>query len=133
MKIYLVLLIILFSVVNVFAFDGDISIGAYINSTLRSKPGREYTIPNNYAEYIASVEVGHKMFSDIIRPYIKLETLMDEYGGDAFHPTSIKYELGIRAEVWKGLYVDLSHLCWHPIDSAGTVEQYNLVKVGVKF
>ena len=119
--------------INAFAFDGEISIGKYLNSTLRSRPGREYTIPNNYAEYVAEVEIGHKMFKDIFRPYLKLGTLMDENDGYLFHPSSIKYEVGGRVELYKGIYIDLSHLCWHPIDAGGSVEQYNLIKVGVKF
>ena len=113
-----------------FAWDGDLYFGKYINSTLRAKPGGEQA---SYAEWVGGVEVGHKMFNDNFRPYVKLETLMDEYGGYAFHPSSIKYEIGGRVELWKGIYVDASHLCFHPVDSAGTVEQFNLIKMGVKW
>jgi len=115
---------------NAFAFDGDIYAGKYINSTLRSRPGGGN---NGYAEYVAGVEVGHKLFNNKFRPYLKLETIMDEYTDDAFHPASIKYEIGGRVEVYKGIYIDVSHMCWHPVDSAGVVEQYNLIRIGVKF
>ena len=115
---------------NVFGFDGDIYMGKYINSTLRSKPGGMYT---NYSEYIGGVEVGHKLFNNKFRPYLKFETMLDEYNESTFHPASIKYEIGGKIEIYKGIYVDVSHLCWHPIDSAGIVEQYNLIKVGIKF
>ena len=135
MKTIIVIMCILMAA-PVAAWDGEIFIGKYINSTLRTKPGGGYTIPNKYAEFVVGLEIGHRVFEDTLlplRPYIKSETLIDEYSEDSFHPASIKYEIGIRAEIWKGLYADFSHLCWHPVDSFGDVEQYNLIKVGVKF
>ena len=114
------------------AFDGELYFGKYINSTLRSKPGGEQA---DYAEWVGAVEVGHWLFNDRFRPYLKLETLMDGIGEDdmSFHPASIKYDLGIRGELGHGLYVDFSHMCFHPVDSEGPVEQYNLIKVGLDF
>ena len=112
------------------AFDGELYFGKYINSTLRSKPGGEQA---DYAEWVGAVEVGHWLFNDRFRPYLKLETLMDGTNGDnTFSPASIKFDFGARVEVW-GLYIDASHMCWHPIDSGGPVEQYGLIKVGLDF
>jgi len=129
MKI-LIMCLCLFFTSSAAAWDGELYFGKYINSTLRAKPGEQ----SEYSEWVGGVEVGHRLWmGTFLRPYFKLETLMDEYNGDTFHPSSIKYELGIRAEYKHGIYVDLSHLCWHPIDSGGDVEQYNLIKIGVKF
>jgi len=111
------------------AWDGELYFGKYINSTLRVKPGDQ----TEYAEWVGGVEIGHQLFNNRFRPYLRLETLMDNYNGDSFHPASIKYEIGGRVELLGGIYLDASHLCWHPVDSGGTVEQYNLIKMGVKF
>jgi len=113
------------------AWDGGLYFGKYLNSTLRSKPGGE---ENNYAEWLGGVEIGHKLFKDRFRPYLRLETLMDGTNGDnTFSPASIKFDFGGRVEFYRGLYIDASHMCWHPIDSGGRVEQYNLIKLGVRF
>ena len=113
------------------AWDGELSFGKYFNSTFRSAPGGE---DQRYAEWIGGVEIGHLMFSDRLRPYVKLETLMDGVNKDnSFSPASIKYDMGIRAEIYGGVYLDLSHMCWHPVDDVGPVEQYNLIKVRVRF
>ena len=115
----------------VMAFDGELYFGRYLNSTLRSKPGNE---KNNYAEWVGGVEIGHQLFKDRFRPYFKLETLMDGTNGDnTFSPSSIKFDFGGRVEIYGGAYIDFSHMCWHPIDSGGSVEQYNLIKLGVRF
>jgi len=123
-------LILLFSWAAL-AWDGELYFGKYINSTLRSKPGGEQT---DYAEWLGGVEIGHRLFKDRFRPYLRLETLMDGINGDnTFSPASIKFDFGARVELFGGIYLDASHMCWHPIDSGGDVEQYNLIKLGVKF
>ena len=114
------------------AWDGELHFGKYLNSTLRSKPGGEES--NHIAEWAGGIEIGHKLFNNRFRPYLKLETLMDGTNGDnTFSPASIKFDFGARVELYRGLYIDASHMCWHPIDSGGDVEQYNLIKLGVKF
>ena len=113
------------------AWDGELYFGKYLNSTLRSAPGAE---DNRYAEWVGGVEIGHRLFKNRLRPYFKLETLMDGTNGDnTFSPSSVKFDFGGRVEIYRGVYLDLSHMCWHPIDSGGAVEQYNLIKLGVRF
>ena len=114
------------------AWDGELYFGKYINSTLRSSPGGKQ---QECAEWVGGIEVGHRLFNDRLRPYVRLETLMDgvNEADNTFSPSSIKYDLGIRAEIYGGIHLDLSHMCWHPVDSDGAVEQYNLIKLGVRF
>jgi len=126
----LVILIILLLPINSFGLDGDISFGKFINSTLRANPGGEYTL--SYAQYIFNIEIGHNLFKNKFRPYVRLETIMDD-NENIFNPVSIKYDFGTRINIYKGLYMDLSHMCWHPINFYGPTEQYNLIKMGIKF
>lgn len=59
---------------------------------------------------------------------------MDEYvGNGTFHPMSVKYDLGIEIDLWKGLMFEFEHSCWHPVDIGGTVESYNLYKIKYRF
>ncbi|MCP3683611.1 MAG: hypothetical protein GY861_13070 [bacterium] len=30
-------------------------------------------------------------------------------------------------------YVDFSHMCWHPVDTGGSVEEYNAIEIGWSF
>lgn len=104
------------------AFDADIYTGFYQNSTLRSSPGNN----NEYAEYVQGIKAGHNIGK--FRMYGELQTLLDGYNGSGtFHPASIRYTTGVSYKVWKELTVDVSHSCWHPIDSDGRVEEYNLL------
>ena len=132
MKMITLIIIILLLSSPAMAWDGELYFGRFFNSTLRSAPGGE---DQRYAEWIGGVEIGHKMLDDRLRPYLRLETLMDGVNKDnSFSPASIKYDLGIRAEIYGGIYLDLSHMCWHPVDDGGPVEQYGLlIKAGVKF
>ena len=109
-----------------FAFDGELCFGKYFDSNYKADPD------GGIALYINSVEVGHVMGR--FRPYIRLETLIDEYRFiGRVRPSSIKYYIGITASIIKHINLELSHVCWHPIDSFGTVEQYNLIKMRIKF
>jgi len=114
------------------AFDGELYFGKCLKgSTLRSKPGGERA---DYVEWVGGVEIGHKLFKNRFRPYAKIDVLMDGTNSDnTFSPSSVKFDFGGRVEIYGGTYIDFSHMCWHPIDSGGTVEQYNLIKIGVKF
>ena len=111
------------------AFDGELYFGKFFESNLRAYSD------GGKAKFIGGVEVGHKI--KFLRPYVKLETLMDEcYQGSTvpyFHPSSIKYDVGVKLFLPKDIYIEVSHMCWHPIDGKGVVEQYHLLKVGVKF
>jgi len=53
-----------------------------------------------------------------------------------FHPSSVKYSVGLIKE-FGSAYAGIEHMCWHPIDRdgyhKGSVEQYNLLTIGVKF
>ena len=113
---------------TVFAFDADIYAGMYFDSTYSSSPLRDGTS----AQYINGISVGHNIGK--LRGYLNVETLSDQYNHDgSFHPDSVRYTTGLRYNVWKGLSIDAEHLCWHPIDGAGKVEQYNLIKVNYHF
>lgn len=121
------LLVLSFQITSSYAFDGELYFGKFLSSDLNANPD------GGTAKFIGGIEIGHKM--RFLRPYVKLETLMDAYSREdqTFHPSSIKYDLGTKILLPKGIYFEISHMCWHPIDSKGTVEQYNLFKIGIKF
>ena len=109
------------------AFDGDVYAGMYFDSTLSSSP-----LHDDYAKYVNGITVGHNIKK--LRGYVNVETLSDAYNGDgSFHPDSVKYTVGLRYNLWKGLDVVTEHSCWHPVDGAGHVEQYNLIKFNYHF
>lgn len=111
-----------------YAFDADIYAGMYFDSTYASSPLRD----GSTAKYMNGISVGHNIGK--LRGYVNVETLSDQYNNDgSFHPDSIRYTTGLRYNIWKGLSVDAEHLCWHPIDGAGKVEQYNLIKINYHF
>ena len=105
---------------------GDIYFGKYIEPHYRACPD------GGNAQYVAGIMLDKPLGR--FTPHIELQTLMDDYNGNGtFHPASIKYDLGIRADIYKGTYVDFSRMCWHPVDRGGTVEEYWLVKIGYKW
>lgn len=125
MKYVIAILLVLLMCPVASAWDGELYFGKFFDhNNLRAYPD------GGKAKFISGVEVGHRFY--FLRPYVKLETIMDEYV-PYFHPASIKYDLGVKLFLPKGIYVELSHMCWHPIDGIGTVEQYNLLKLGVKW
>ncbi len=123
---YILLLILLLIPINALAVDGHVSFGAYTDSTLRADPDGTDT-----AEYIAEMEIGQQV--EMFRPWVSVKTLMDGRDSSNFYPSSVGYEVGTSVDIWKGLYFEVSHKCWHPVDSKQTVEQYNLFKIGWQF
>lgn len=110
------------------AFDADIYTGFMQNSTLRSSPGNN----SEYAEYVQGIKAGHNIGK--FRLYGELETLLDGYNGSGtFHPASIRYTTGVSYRVWKELIVSLEHMCWHPIDTGGRIEEYNMLMFNYHF
>lgn len=121
----IIILILIFFPTAVCAFDGEIYFGKYTGSHFRARP------EGGVAQYISGMEIGHTI--KILRPYAKIETIIDQYNPKGwFHPASVKYDLGIRLNLWKA-YIEISHMCWHPIDAVGSIEQYNMFKIGARF
>jgi hypothetical protein len=119
----LILILLVLLIATPCLAGGDVYFGKYLDAKYRSRPD------GGNASYVAGVSLDKQLH--IFKPWLKLETLMDGYNGNgSFHPTSIKYAVGVTVDVWKGTYVDVSRMCWHPIDSGGTVEEYWLVKGG---
>lgn len=124
-KIILVVLLLFPSISC--AWDGEVYFGALLDSTVRAQP-RGWTS----AQFASGVEVGHLVF-DVVRPYVKLDTLMDDYNNNgSFHPASIRYTIGIGARIWEGLHADFSRMCWHTIDGPGTEEAW-IIKLSYKW
>jgi hypothetical protein len=125
------LVIVLLTASMAFAIDGEVYFGVYGHSTLRARPD------GGRARYVSGVELGHFINTPVIqgvRPWVRLETLMDDMVSSyTFHPSSIRYDLGVTVHLYEGLYFEVSHMCWHPIDIEGGVEQYNLFKLGYEF
>ena len=107
------------------ALDGQIYFGLFDTETFRAFPD------GGEAEYLAGVELGHEW--KFLRPYIIIDTLIDDRNGAKFHPSSVNYKIGIQADIWKGTFEKVEHMCWQPVDNNGTVEEYNLLMIGWKF
>jgi hypothetical protein len=126
MRAFWVFVLLLCLADGALAADGEVYGGALFNSTRRASPG------GGAAKYIAGVEIGHKVF-DALRPYAKVETLMDWRDGGTFHPSSVEYEAGLEWFVGTGVSLKASHSCWHPVDSGGSVEQWDLIQIRYQF
>lgn len=108
------------------AFDGEVYFGKTFDSTLRAYPD------GGVAEYAAGIEVGHRVGR--VRGYTAIDTLCDDYNGDgSFHPASVRFDIGLAVNIVDGIWVEASHMCWHPVDGGGSVEQYNMLKAVWRF
>ena len=112
---------------TVLGIDGEIYLGKYGNSNARAYPD------GGVREFVAGITVGQTIGR--FRPYGQIETLFDEVAinNGKFHPGSVRYNLGIDVDIWKGIYLGIEHECWHPVDRAGTVEEYNLITIKYRF
>jgi hypothetical protein len=113
--------------------DGKLYFGIFDTVDKRAQPDGD-----TIAKFITGVEIGYtfgKKDNINLRPYTVLETIMDEYhdGEGTFHPASIDYKIGLDLNFYKGLHLIAEHSCWHPVDRAGTVEVYNLIKIEWRF
>jgi|GEM_PF-7115597 len=80
--------------------------------------------------YRSYVEIGQRW--GYLRPFVAIQTGMDEFTGSAVHPYRVTYTVG--GEVfWRGFTLTLYHLCSHPVDSGGEVLQYNAAKISWRF
>lgn len=110
----------------VMAEANEIYFGSYIDARYRAAPA------GGKASFVSGVTLD-RTFHKRITPHMNIETLMDKYNGNgSFRPASVKYDLGIRADIYQGSYLDLSRMCWHSIDRPGT-EEYWLLKAGYKW
>ena len=117
--------IFLFIPIYAQAVDGEIYFGSFYNSTSRAYP--DGGIP----KYIAGVEIGQEI--NRFRPYIRIETIIDDYENATFHPASVRYDIGLSIDIWKGISFNAHHSCWHPVDRSGAVEEYNLFTIRYRF
>lgn len=125
---FILILILLFLPSPLYALDGELYFGKLFDSTLRAHPD------GGFAEYVSGIELGHSLFKDIMRPYTRIDFLMDRYGEGFFHPSSVNIEIGVHFNIYKGFYVEGVTSCWHGID--GTYinkEAFRMLKFGIKF
>ena len=112
------------------AFDGEISFSYYNNATYRAYPDGGNT------EGSALIEVGHEIGR--FRAFTSINTRIDNLNADVgMHAASARYTIGVERIFKNGIFIGVEHMCWHPIDrdgrGKGQVEQYDLIKVGVRF
>ena len=109
------------------AIEDEVYVGQYVGAnTARACPDGEE------GKYIAGVEIGEHFGR--FNPFVRIETIMDEYvSGGGFHPISVRYDLGIEVDIYKGIALEFEHSCWHPVDRGGTAESYNLLLLKYKF
>lgn len=118
-----VLLFTAFILEDAYGFEADIYGGYYFDSSLRSNPNDD----GRHAQWMAGLSIGETWKG--VKGFYNIETLMDGYNGDgSFHPASVRYTTGLQYAVHEKLTVEVSHMCWHPVDAGGKTEQYNLVK-----
>lgn len=107
-------------------FASEIYFGKYFDSAYRSQPD------GGTAAYVGGVLLDKQV--SIFKPRLQIETLMDSYNGNgSFHPSSVKYDVGVNIAVYDGTYLDVSRMCWHPVDAVGSTEEYWLIKAGYKW
>lgn len=130
-KLIVALALLLASTTNVFA-GGDVYFGKYVASNQTVSPFSELK-----AEFVSGVYLDKTVKLDTayyVKPWLRLETYMDKYNGNfSFHPSSIKYDLGVTVGNVNGLYADVSRMCWHSIDAKERTSQYFLLKVGYRW
>jgi hypothetical protein len=135
----LLLLALLAAAAPAKAWDGEIYLGHYFNSTY-------YAQSSNQTEVVAraGVNLGHDIEiwndEDRLRFWGEIEVSIDEMvgvsTGGLFHPGGVRYFLGAEfflVEDW--LRLDFTHMCEHTSDYAdmGLNEQYNLLQLTVLF
>lgn len=125
-SICLVVFIVALITTQAHALDGEVYFGKMFNSTLAAAPSGDTT-----AEFIGGIAVGHN-FSRF-RAFTSIETRMDEYNDGAFHPASVQFESGVSVNLFGDFWLEGSHMCWHPVDKGGAVQQYDMIKASWKF
>jgi hypothetical protein len=135
----LLLLALLAAVNPAPAWDGEIYLGQYINSTY-------YAQSSNQTEVLmkSGVRLGHDIElwddDDRLRLWGEVEVSIDGAAGSGtgglFHPGGVRYFLGAEfflVEDW--LRLDFTHMCEHTSDypDLGLNEQYNLLQLTVLF
>jgi len=110
------------------AFGSEVYAGKYFGSSYQTSAG------GKAAEYVAGIMLDKKLLDGRLIPHVLVETLMDKYNDNgSFHPAAIKYDIGLKVRIYDKLFVDGSRMCLHPIDKAGAVEQYWMLRVGYEF
>lgn len=108
------------------AVDGEIYVGKFGSNTSRAYPD------GGVGKFISGIEIGQQISR--FKPYLRLETISDRQNGDGtFHPASIRYDTGMNIDIWNGIFFEVKHSCWHPVDRSGKVEQYNLFLLKYRF
>lgn len=132
MKHLLLVLIILAITSPSYAIEGQVYFSILGDSNKQAYP----LDPTGGAKFVSGIELGHEIGiwkSLSIRPWTSLDVLMDDRDGEDFHPSSIDFQVGITSNIWKGLYIEIKHSCWHPIDRAGKVEVYDQLTIAWRF
>jgi len=106
----------------------EVYAGKYFGSSYQTSAG------GKAAEYVAGIMLDKKLLDGRLIPHVLVETLMDKYNDNgSFHPAAIKYDIGLKVRIYDKLFVDGSRMCLHPVDKAGAVEQYWMLKLGYEF
>ena len=122
---YLILLIALLFASPCHA-GGDVYFGKYITPYL-------YNAENIQPQFYAGVGVD-KTFFKIVTPSVSIETLMKQQNSDgSFAPMTVKYDIGLRVDVYDGFYVKGIRMCNHTVDYKGRTEQYWAMQVGYRW
>lgn len=125
LKILFIILLATFSSTS-YALDGEVYFSV-LDGNLAAAPAG-----NKPTQGIAGVLVGQDFWC--FHPWASIETRIDNYKAPLYsHPASVDYGMGVEAHLYKGFYSEVSHHCWHPVDSAGKVEEFNAATIKYKF
>lgn len=124
MRTFVIILVALLATSAASALDGEVYFSALNGNRLAAPSG-------GVAKAIAGVTIGHEFWR--LRPWMSIETRMDENAGVYLHPSSVDYGVGIEAHIYDGIYGEVEHHCWHPVDAAGKVEEFNAITFKYKF
>ena len=123
-KLVKLFVIVILLATPAFAVDGEVYFSLL--------DGNKIAAPNTgIARGIAGMTVGQEVWC--LRPWINIETRVDEFNSMTGHPVSVDYGIGVEVDIHGGIYAGAEHRCWHPIDLAGKVEEYNAITLKYKF
>lgn len=133
MKTFLITIALIFLMFSPVLAESGLNGEVWVSSIY----GLEYPANPDFssaARYSAGMELGYTFdispFS--IRPYTEINIYMDERIGFNFHPAGAQFFSGVEF-AYKSFFMQLEHMCWHPIDIGGQVYQYDMVRMGIRF
>lgn len=105
---------------------------------------RNYGLTNSHNPgFVSGLKVSEDLLWGFVTPSLGVETLMDGSRdtnslviGSGFQPTSVKYDVAVAFNVYKGFGIRGEHMCWHGIGNTmygAATQQYTGLTVFYKY